>query len=469
MNEPFFSIVIPTKNRPDRLTNTIRSVLAQRFTDFEIVACDNSDQAESVETAQAVQDLDDPRIRYVRTSGQLSMPDNWERAVAEASGQFVGILTDRSVFRRDALQVISTEIEQTGVKCVSWFNDLYGRDPSGKEYKRRASTRRRHRLHRDTVLDYFVHGDPKYAPKIIPKLMTCVCHRSILDAVRSTFGRCCPPVAPDFTSGFLILAYCDSITKIDEALYTSSGVGNGMDFRRRSGLADRFRQDLGMTWEQMVDRMPSEACFAHALVLNDLMRVRDMIPERFPGLEIDRVQYYLGCLNDYAKTAKRGVRRTEDLDILIAALEREPEEVQRQVQDTRLYVGALSIEPRAEPEEKAPAGTLMFDSVFDALAWDEANPREPIERSFLDILPSVAEMKRAPATDRIARRLAKKAAATATEPPEEERRETHAVAAPGAVAMMRLARASLRSRRVANRLRSRIRLRTRLRTRIRRA
>ncbi len=224
-----------------------------------------------------------------------------------------------------------------------------------------------------------------------------------------------------------------------------------------------------MTWEQMVDRMPSEACFAHALVLNDLMRVRDMIPERFPGLEIDRVQYYLGCLNDYAKTAKRGVRRTEDLDILIAALEREPEEVQRQVQDTRLYVGALSIEPRAEPEEKAPAGTLMFDSVFDALAWDEANPREPIERSFLDILPSVAEMKRAPATDRIARRLAKKAAATATEPPEEERRETHAVAAPGAVAMMRLARASLRSRRVANRLRSRIRLRTRLRTRIRRA
>ena len=433
MSTPFFSIVIPTKNRPGLLADSVQSVVAQTFTDFEIVVCDNSDPAESAETARVIHDFGDPRIRYVRATGQLSMPDNWERAVAKARGEFVGILTDRSVFRRDALLMISTEIEETGAKCVSWFSDQYGRDLSGKAYKRRACTFKRHQLDRKTVLDYFIHGDPKYAPKIIPKLMTCVCQRSILDAIRSSAGRCCPLVAPDFTSGFLMLAHCDWILTLDDALYVSCGTGNGADFRRRGELAERFRRDLGMTWDEMVDRMPSDACFAHALVLNDLMRVRDIVPDRMPALEVDRVQYYLGCLNDYVKTARRGVKRTEDLNVLIAALELEPDDVQRQVRDTRLYAAAFSTTPSTKAEEKAAAGALMFETVFDALAWDERNPRKPIEEGFLDVMPSVADMKKAPKSDR------------------------------------RLAKHSVRSRRLADRLRSRIRLRTRLRMLSRRA
>ncbi len=463
MSEPFFSIVIPTKNRPGRLADSVRSVLAQTYDDFEIVVCDNSDEAETAETANAVREFDDPRIRYVRTSGELSMPDNWERAVSEARGEYVGILTDRSVFRRDALQVIATEIEQTGAKCVSWFNDLYGRDSSRKSYKRRQCTLKRHRIDRDDVLDFFIHGDPKYATKIVPKLMTCVCHRPILDEIRATVGRVCPPVAPDFTSGFLMLAHLDWILKLDEALYVSCGTGNGADFRKRGELAERFRQDLGMTWEEMVDRMPSDACFAHALVLNDLVRVRDMVPERLPNLEIDKVQYYLGCLNDYVKTSRRGVTRTEDLDILIAALEREPDEIQRRVRDTRLYTATFATEPATPSEEKASAGPLMFDTVFDALAWDEANPRKPIAESFLDLRPAVVDIKKSRATDRMARRLAKRMAKQMAKQlaraAADERRQQ---------AMPPVVKAQWRVRRVLRRVRATLRIRTRLRMLLRR-
>ena len=129
---------------------------------------------------------------------------------------------------------------------------------------------------------------------------------------------------------------------IDEALYVSVGSGNGADFRRGGALADRFRRDLGMEPREMVDRMPSDACFLHALVLNDLMRVRESVPDRLRDVEVDRAQYYLGCLNDYTKATRNGADREADRAILLQALEREPAHVRDSVSATRLYAVAAA-------------------------------------------------------------------------------------------------------------------------------
>jgi hypothetical protein len=332
VSTPFFSIAIPTKNRPDRVGNAVKSLVEQTFGDLEVIVCDNSDEAESPQTAAAVERFADPRVRYVRTNGRLSMADNWDHAIGHARGEYVGILTDRSVFRRHALEVAHREIESSGAPLVNWFNDLYGRGPDGTGYRRRDCTLKRYRHSGRELLEYFVHGDPKYTTKVVPKLMTCVCRRSVLETIRSSaVGRVCPPVAPDFTSGFLMLAYVDFALTIDEALYVSCGSGNGANFRAGGELADRFRADLGMEWADLVDRMPSAACFSHALVLNDLMRIREQLPERFPGFEIDRRQYYVGCLNDYVKAARNGAYRSEDLAALLSALDDEPSQIRKSV------------------------------------------------------------------------------------------------------------------------------------------
>jgi hypothetical protein len=404
LTSPFFTVAIPTKNRSERVGDAVKSVVEQTFTDLEVIVCDNSDEPESRATAAVVRELDDSRVRYVRTNGRLSMPDNWERAISDARGEYVGILTDRSVFRRNALEIVHREIEATGAQFVNWFNDLYGRGADGKELKRRACTYKRYRHSSAAILDYFVHGNPKYSTKIVPRLMTSVCHRSVLDAIRKTpVGRACPPVAPDYTSGFLMLAHCDWVLTLDEALYVSCGTGNGADFRRGGELAERFRSDLGMEWHEFVDRMPSDACFAHALVLNDLMRVRDGIPDRLPDIEIDRAQYYLGCLNDYVKAARHGALRDRDLAYLLEALEQEPEEIREKVQGTRLFVaaapsGALVHKKTANEKIAAvPAAPRpAFDGVFEAMAWDEEHPREPVEKSFLDLSRGLDQMKKVP-------------------------------------------------------------------------
>lgn len=400
MSDPYFTIAIPTKNRPDRVGNAVKSLVDQTFDDLEVIVCDNSDQAEAERTGAVVETFDDPRIRYVRTNGRLSMPDNWDHAIAAARGAYVGILTDRSVFRRDALEVVHAEIAATGAQLVHWFNDLYGRGPGANELKRRGCTFNRYRHSGKEILDYFVHGDPKYSTKVVPKLMTSVCERSILEAIRhSAVGRVCPPVAPDFTSGFLMLGHVEFVLTLDESLYVSVGTGNGADFRRGGELAERFRSDLGMEWRDFVDHMPSEACFAHALVLNDLMRVRAVVPHLFDGIEIDRPQYYLGCLNDYRKAARHGARRDQDLTALLAALEREPPDVKARVTETKLYRSAVV---PARPGKKAarklaslkPDPHPTFDSVLEAMAWDAAHPRDPIPVGLWDRKPGLDEMKK---------------------------------------------------------------------------
>ncbi len=328
------------------------------------------------------------------------MPDNWDHAIADARGSYVGILTDRSVFRRDAMEVVHAEIESTGAELVHWYNDLYGRGPAGSEFKRRACTFKRYRHSGEEILDYFVHGSPKYSTKVIPKLMTSVCRRSILEAIRdSEVGRVCPPIAPDFTSGFLMLGHADFTLTIDESLYVSVGTGNGAEFRRGGELAERFRSDLGLEWRDFVDRMPSEACFAHALVLNDLMRVRDAVPRLFDGIEIDRPQYYLGCLNDYRKATNHGARRDADLAALLTALDHEPPEIQASVKETKLYRSVTRPE-RAREKAATKVAALKpdphprFETVFDAMAWDAAHPREPVPAGLWDLMPDLDEMKK---------------------------------------------------------------------------
>jgi len=415
VSTPFFSIAIPSKNRPDRLEQAVRSVLDQTVQDFEIIVGDNSDEREAEATAAVVRAIGDPRIVYVRTSGRLSMPDNWEQAVAHARGAYVGILTDRSVFMPFALERARREIEATGVPLVGWFGDSYGRGPSGRDYRRRSRSGQAWLVESRQLLDYFVHGHFKLASKRLPKLMTAVCARPVLDQIRrSPVGRVCPPVCPDYTSGYLMLAHTERLVLIDDALFISCGSGNGSSFRRRGALADRFLRDLGMTWPSLVDRMPTQACFTTALVLNDLMRVKAQDPDRFARFEIDTVQYYLGCLADYEKAARRGAELFEDYDELLEGLQRERPAVQAAVRTRNAYLRAASVLPPgaapstdAEDEDEGGGIHPTFDSVFRAMTWAAGHPAPlahmpatevpPLPMpSLADVSPAVVKPKRRP-------------------------------------------------------------------------
>jgi glycosyltransferase involved in cell wall biosynthesis len=91
---PFFSVLIPTKNRSHLVGHAVQSVLGQNFDDFEIILVDNDD---GDSTQEVIKQFSDPRIRYYRTGG-LSMPWNWEYARQKANGLYLTVLEDKQCY-----------------------------------------------------------------------------------------------------------------------------------------------------------------------------------------------------------------------------------------------------------------------------------------------------------------------------------------------------------------------------------
>ena len=104
MSSPFFSILLPTKNRSEIVGGAVESALGQTFPDYELIVSDNDDSPTA--TAAVLSRYRDPRVRYCRTSGKLPMHENWENAYRQASGEHVLVLEDKMRLVPNALEIL---------------------------------------------------------------------------------------------------------------------------------------------------------------------------------------------------------------------------------------------------------------------------------------------------------------------------------------------------------------------------
>ena len=92
------SVYIPTHNRVDLLAVAVGSVLAQEFADFELIVVDDASTdgtAEFLESAAA----SDRRIRFIRNDSPCGAPTSRNRAIMEATGNFITGLDDDDTVR----------------------------------------------------------------------------------------------------------------------------------------------------------------------------------------------------------------------------------------------------------------------------------------------------------------------------------------------------------------------------------
>jgi glycosyltransferase involved in cell wall biosynthesis len=98
--EPDVSVIIPTRDRCDRLRLTLRSALAQRGVAFEVIVVDDG----SLDgTARMVETLGDARIRLVRNEVSLGESGARNRGIEEASGPWIAFLDDDDLWAPDKL------------------------------------------------------------------------------------------------------------------------------------------------------------------------------------------------------------------------------------------------------------------------------------------------------------------------------------------------------------------------------
>lgn len=90
-DQPKVSICIPTYNYGQFIAETIESVMAQTYTDYELVVVDNcsTDDTRSIVSSYSAKDV---RIRYFCNESNLGMVGNWNRCLNYARGEYIKIL-----------------------------------------------------------------------------------------------------------------------------------------------------------------------------------------------------------------------------------------------------------------------------------------------------------------------------------------------------------------------------------------
>lgn len=86
---PTVSVIIPTYNRSKLVCRAIRSVLAQTFSDLEVIVVDD---ASTDNTQRTVKKFDDPRIRYIKQPENRDVSAARNRGLRAARGEFIAFL-----------------------------------------------------------------------------------------------------------------------------------------------------------------------------------------------------------------------------------------------------------------------------------------------------------------------------------------------------------------------------------------
>lgn len=122
-----FSIIIPTYNRAVFLPKAIESVLAQTYTDWELIIVDDGS---TDNTKDVVAQYSDSRIRYI-------YQDNAERSaarnngIARANGDYVCFMDSDNYMKSDRLAKLSAFIaKESKIACyftgIEYFNEQTG-------------------------------------------------------------------------------------------------------------------------------------------------------------------------------------------------------------------------------------------------------------------------------------------------------------------------------------------------------
>ena len=88
MGDPLVSVGMPVYNGERFIREAIESILAQTFSDFELIVCDNAstDRTEEIVRAYAARDR---RIRYERSDRNRGAAYNYNRVTALARGKYI--------------------------------------------------------------------------------------------------------------------------------------------------------------------------------------------------------------------------------------------------------------------------------------------------------------------------------------------------------------------------------------------
>lgn len=307
MAKPFFSVLVPTRNRPGLLAYGLQSLAAQSFGDFEVVVSDNFTTHSCREVFNTFADR---RFRYVRPPKPLAMHDNWEFALRHARGEYVTVLIDKTLLHTRALEITRAELERERLDVASWWNECYAPIDEGSGYDRgfynpqfqpqpvhhfdpRAELARHFRFETRVGLE----GVKYHWGKICFGAWS----QDLLKRIRHRAGRVFHPLSADYSSTLLALAFANSASDLGRPLTLSilTSVSNGMTCARHPEAMARFCGDHDPTGRIFAELpIPHLYSSTHNVLAFDYAQLLPTLRNVYPGLALNIPNLARRCAED---------------------------------------------------------------------------------------------------------------------------------------------------------------------------
>lgn len=323
-HQPFFSVVVPTRNRAHLLRHALQSVIEQSFDDYELIVSDNWS---ADNTPDVIREVAGDRARYVRPAEALSMPDHWEFALDHARGQFVTYLCDDDAYAPDALSRVSQLLAESQSRLVVLYSGFYyapnWQDPSlqnvavfhppfsGTVQERKSSDSIRH-------LYKSCRGVPD-----TPRMLNSFYHRDTLLRVRAAAGRLFL-LCPDYSFAVIAPTEVPTWLYIDEPLHLGGVFPEGIgasQVHNRGEPARQFEREFNKA--QLLERVPLRLPLVSNYITETLLIVKETVP-RLAGYNVDWMQYFFSCWNDILFLEQHGADVSADKREFLRVLADQP-------------------------------------------------------------------------------------------------------------------------------------------------
>lgn len=290
---PFFSIVIPTKNRPVLLRDAIQSVLWQDYTDFELIVSDNHNDENTEAVLHEFRSF--PQVKIIKPSHELKMIDHWEFATKHAVGEYVILLADRKVLYQGALKKLRKitrkypEINafSVGVQTYDEVNHKMGWCNTVGKTKRWKSS--------ELVANFL--GENLFVEKsfdiYFPKTLNGMYKNTYAKQVRFDFGQYfnTPGVTtPDYSSFFINTALNEEVVYVGKKIILTQGEqsSNGRNFG--AGKFHAYMDSLG--YDDPYQYVPIKAPIIYNLLTIDYLAVQAICKRRNATEDLNLSNYY---------------------------------------------------------------------------------------------------------------------------------------------------------------------------------
>ncbi|HEY5720730.1 MAG TPA: glycosyltransferase [Allosphingosinicella sp.] len=302
MSRASIAVVIPTRNRADMAIAAIEHLRAQDCGDLKLFVSDNSSIEEEVaRLADFCRSLDDPRLTYMRTPGNLHQGAHWDWAISQAlersDATHATIHYDRKILRPGQAAAWIAVAGQFPDKVFTYVTDAVSADPPPLRLWQAPWTGKLYRLETAHIAAVSASGEAAALGSMLPVLSNCLVPRAAVESIVERFGDLCDSTTADSCFAYRFCALHDDYLHLDRSLTVLYGSHRSAAVGYLSGGGGDFA-DYRETWrgESWLDAgiIPG-LNLGYNMLFHEYELVRREVGGRLPPL--DRA----GCLRDLGR------------------------------------------------------------------------------------------------------------------------------------------------------------------------